>query len=66
MVFIGLVNVSSIPIIGRSGFTRQGAAIRQKSADSTLEAAPHSPPAEGSGTVSSIGIILMLPEGDRE
>jgi hypothetical protein len=66
MVFIGLVNVSSIPIIGRSGFTRQGAATRQNSADSTLEAAPRFPPAEGSGTVSSIGFILMLPEGDRE
>jgi hypothetical protein len=66
MVFIGLVNVSSIPIIGRSGFTRQGAATGQNSADSTLAAALHSPPGEGSGTVSSIGFILMLPEGDRE
>jgi hypothetical protein len=66
MVFIDLANVSSMPIIGRSGFTRQGAVTRQNPADSTLEAVPRSPPAEGSGTVSSIGFILLLPEIERE
>jgi hypothetical protein len=46
-VFIGLVNVSSIRIIGRSDSTRQDAAIRQTSADPRLKTAPRSPPAEG-------------------